>query len=73
MSAESSNELRTRLTEKYIGRDGIHGIGVGTNNGAPVVYVYANRKVQRALVDQLTHDAQPRQVVIRREDIPKSK
>ena len=72
MNTATTNALRGQLTDKYVGYAGIHGIGVQLHNDRPVVYVYAERQPQPAVVKELQDEASPYEVVVVTEEMPKA-
>ena len=71
MNAEASRSLRGRLRTKYIGRAGIHGIGIGIRNAKSIVYVYTDQhSMPDDLVQEIAADADPCEVIIVPERVP---
>jgi hypothetical protein len=72
VNASTPNALRGRLTEKYVGHAGIHGIGVRMHDEKPVIYVYIKpeQAAQESVVRELRNDARPYEVVVVRAEIP---
>ena len=72
MNAATSNTLRGRLTNKYVGQAGIHGIGVQMHDDQPVIYVYVEMgQPRQALVfDESAAEAKPYEGGVVPENIP---
>ena len=72
MKPESTQALKGRLSNKYIGRAGIHGIGVGLDEDCETVFVYAveDGPQQQAMLEKIRDDARTRRVILRREQRP---
>jgi hypothetical protein len=66
MSLEAT---KRRLSRKYLGRGGIHGIGLSRARNAVCVHLAAGRDAahaaqQNAILDELKHDASPYEVLV---------
>jgi hypothetical protein len=73
VNAEASRSLRGRL-RKYIGRSGIHGIGIGLRNAKHTVFVYTDeREMPGAIIHEIAEDAEPCEVVVVTEKVPSLK
>jgi hypothetical protein len=64
--------LRNQLADKYIGRAGIHGIGIGMRHSEYVIFVYAeqNGPEQERLLEHIRSEAWPYRAELREESIP---
>jgi hypothetical protein len=61
-------ELKRRIRNDYLGRGGIHGIGVSRSQNAISVYVDKDAVVDPVLLDDLARRAEPYAVLLVRQD-----
>jgi hypothetical protein len=71
VNLSNSGALRGRL-RKYVGREGIHGIGIRMRADQPVVYVYVEGKQpsQERVFQELAAEAKPYEVEVVTEKVP---
>lgn len=67
--------IKQRLSRKYLGRGGIHGIGMSKARNAVRVHLVSSadpeeRLRQSAMLDELKRDAAPCEVIITFEEMP---
>jgi hypothetical protein len=67
--------IKQRLSRKYLGRGGIHGIGMSKVGNAVRVHLVSSadpgeRSRQSAILDELKRDAAPYEVIITFEEMP---
>jgi hypothetical protein len=65
-------ELRDRLADKYVGRLGIHGIGIGLRHSEYVIFIYAEHvgPEQKRLLGDIQDEATPYRAELREEAVP---
>jgi hypothetical protein len=69
---ETLTIIKERLKAKYLGKEGVHGLGISELQQA--IRVYASPKEgpeQKRLLEQLRHEAAPFSVIIVPEEKPK--
>jgi hypothetical protein len=68
MSIKELQAVKDRLREAYLGKGGVHGLGVKPSQDAIQVYVGTNPAPDEAVVlDELRRVAAPHGVIVRRE------
>jgi hypothetical protein len=70
--SKSLDEIKEEISQKYLGKSGIHGIGIRRKQNA--LYVYKNAETnpaQTAVLEKIKKDAAPYSVVTVEEDSPK--
>ena len=75
MGDQVANDIRHRLTAKYVGHAGIHGIGVSRRNNQYYIAVYAVDRVSalEQIFQELAADAHPYKVNLIIEQSPSIK
>lgn len=71
----SLEAIKQRLSRKYLGREGIHGIGVSKARKAIRIHLIQNvdpeeQSRQNAVLDKLRQDASPCEVILTFEEMP---
>jgi len=67
--ADKLEQKKQRLREAYIGKGGIHGLGVRKSQGAICVYLDAlTNPDEQAVLAELEKEAQPFRVIVIREE-----
>ena len=70
---ESIDDVKRRLARKYLGRCGIHGMGVRRSHSSICVYVHSDpSKEQTSILEEISRDAAPYKLMIIREQAPKT-
>ncbi|MGH8067913.1 MAG: hypothetical protein ACRERE_22345 [Candidatus Entotheonellia bacterium] len=68
---ETLEEVKERLKGHYLGKAGIHGMGISRTQGAIRVYVStASGPNQTDILEQIRQEAEPFGVIVIREDRP---
>jgi hypothetical protein len=70
MSLDATKRL---LSQKYLGKDGIHGIGLSKARNAVRVHLSpdaASDESRKALLEQMKHDAAPYDILVTEEEGP---
>jgi hypothetical protein len=69
---ESLDEVRRRIAHNYIGKAGIHGIGISRSRNAIRIYVQPDAGTeQKAVLAEIKQAAAPFQVLIVEDEPPK--
>lgn len=69
--AESLEDVKNRLRESFVGKGGIHGVGLSRSKQAIRVYIHPDDNANRAaLLDQVQKSAQPFPVIVVKEERP---
>ena len=69
---KSLEQVKTDLSDEYLGKKGIHGIGYRLSKNAIVVYIEKTDSENRSeLHEQLKNEAAPFQVILIEEEPPK--
>ena len=70
---ETLEKVKDRLKGSYLGKAGIHGLGISRAQGAIRVYISSdNGSDQTDVLDQIRKAAEPFPVIVIREDRPQS-
>lgn len=70
--SESLEEVKRRLRDKYLGKEGIHGLGIRRSQNALCVYAKLNSsREQNKLLQELKNEAAPYQVMVIDEEPPR--
>jgi hypothetical protein len=70
---ETLEEVKDRLQGGYLGKAGIHGLGISRAQGAIRVYISPGSGLeQTAVLEQIRKAAEPFPVIVIREDRPQS-
>jgi hypothetical protein len=70
MPADTLDTVKQRLRNRYLGRAGIHGLGVSPAQNAIRVYIHPGRADTEAVLRQLEAEARPHRVVVVQEEPP---
>lgn len=73
MVQPSLEDIKVRLSQLYLGKDGIHGLGVSRAQQAIKVYLSPEADGDSILIGQLREDARPYPLVIIHEERPSAK
>lgn len=69
---ESIDDIKRRLSLKYIGKFGVHGIGVSRSQNIIKVYVDQDSEIEsHDILSTVEKEASPCRVLVIREDRPK--
>jgi len=69
--SESLDEVKQRITRKYLGKAGIHGIGIRRSQNALNVYADADSSLdQQQLLKEIEREAAPYKVIVTQEERP---
>lgn len=69
--SESIDEVKKRITHKYLGKAGIHGVGIRRSHNAICVYIDGNSSPeQEMLLEELEKEAAPFKVLTIKEERP---
>lgn len=69
--ADPIDDVKARLSERYLGKSGVHGIGINRSQNVLRVYVHTEPGSDvEALRRRIVDDAKPYKVVVVEEDRP---
>jgi|GEM_PF-3617487 len=66
--ARSLEQAKTQIGEQFLGRGGVHAIGLSHEPDAIKIYLNREADEKSALLDELRTAAQPYEVIVIRED-----
>ena len=71
MNEDSLNAVRKRISRKYIGKEGIHGVGMRRTENAVSVYLKATSNPQQKMIlEEIEKEVAPYKVLIIEEEPP---
>ena len=68
--SKSLDEIKENISQKYLGKSGIHGIGIRRKDNA--LYIYGEKdSIKKDVLEEIEKDAAPYTVVTIEEEKPK--
>jgi hypothetical protein len=69
--SETLDEVKRRIAHKYLGKAGIHGVGIRRSQNALNVYMGADPSLdQKQLLKEIEREAAPYKVIVTQEERP---
>jgi hypothetical protein len=70
--AETLDQVKDRVSRKYLGKEGIHGVGLRRSSGAITIYFSPSQaESQQDLLDTITQEVRPFKVLVVQSKRPK--
>jgi hypothetical protein len=69
--AETIDEVKARLSRKYLGKFGVHGVGVSRSQNAIKLYVDQQTEIASSSLKAIEKDAAPCKILVVKEERPK--
>jgi hypothetical protein len=69
--AKTIDEVKAQVSRKYLGKFGVHGVGISRSQNAIKLYVDQGSEIAASRLKAIEQDASPCKVLIIREESPK--
>jgi hypothetical protein len=69
--AKTIDEVKEKVSRKYLGKFGVHGVGISRSQNAIKLYVNQGSEIAPSRLKAIEQDASPCKVLIVKEESPK--
>lgn len=69
--SKTIDEVKEKVSRKYLGKFGVHGVGISRSQNAIKLYVDRGSEIEASRLDAIERDASPCKVLVVKEESPK--